>query len=182
MNLVWTTDGTPYQYRLTTRYEIPCTVSGTVTVKHARYQLDSVPGQRDHSWGVRDWWSMDWMWSALHLDDGTHLHGLSLQIPNTPAISIGYVQDSTGNVAELTTVSIRESFDANGLPANTTLELAPGEFTANVDIHAHAPARLTAVDGRVSQFPRAWVNITTNDGRSGVGWMEWNRSRAGQLQ
>jgi hypothetical protein len=182
MNLVWTTDGTPYQYRLTTRYEIPCTVSGTVTIKHARYQLNSVPGQRDHSWGVRDWWSMDWMWSALHLDDGTHLHGLSLQIPNTPAISIGYVQDSAGNVAELTTVSIRESFDANGLPANTTLELAPGEFTASVDIHAHAPVRLTGVDGRVSQFPRAWVNITTNDGRSGVGWMEWNRSRAGQLQ
>jgi hypothetical protein len=182
MNLVWTTDGTPYQYRLTTRYEIPCTVSGTVTVKHARYQLDSVPGQRDHSWGVRDWWSMDWMWSALHLDDGTHLHGLSVKIPNTPAISIGYVQDSAGNVAELTTVSIRESFDANGLPANTTLELAPGEFTANVDIHAHAPVRLTGVDGRVSQFPRAWVNITTNDGRRGVGWMEWNRSRAGQLQ
>jgi hypothetical protein len=182
MNLVWTTDGTPYQYRLTTRYEIPCTVSGTVTVKHARYQLDSVPGQRDHSWGVRDWWSMDWMWSALHLDDGAHLHGLSLQIPNTPAISIGYVQDSAGNVAELTTVSIRESFDPNGLPAETTLELAPGEFTANVGIHAHAPVRLTGVDGRVSQFPRAWVNITTNDGRSGVGWMEWNRSRAGQLQ
>ncbi len=42
--------------------------------------------------------------------------------------------------------------------------------------------RLTGVDGRVSEFPRAWVNITTNDGRSGVGWMEWNRSRAGQVQ
>jgi len=34
-----------------------------------------VPGQRDHSHGVRDWWSMDWVWSALHLDDGTALHG-----------------------------------------------------------------------------------------------------------
>ncbi|MDT5136910.1 MAG: hypothetical protein QOD58_1172 [Mycobacterium sp.] len=182
MNLVWTTDGIPYRYRLTTRYEIPCTVSGTVTVKHARYHLDSVPGQRDHSWGVRDWWSMDWMWSALHLDDGTHLHGLSVKIPNTPAISVGYVQDSAGSIAELTTVSIREAFDTNGLPANTTLELAPGDCTANVDVHAHAPVLLTAVDGRVSQFPRAWVNITTNDGRRGVGWMEWNRSQAGQLQ
>ena len=94
MNLVWTTDGTPYQYRLTTRYEIPVHRLG-----HRHRQttpatnLDSVPGQRDHSWGVRDWWSMDWMWSALHLDDGTHLHGLNMQIPNTPAISIGYVQD-----------------------------------------------------------------------------------------
>lgn len=32
MNLLWTTDGMPYQYRVTTRYEIPCTVTGTVTV------------------------------------------------------------------------------------------------------------------------------------------------------
>lgn len=178
MNLTWTTDGTPYQYRLTTRYEIPCTVSGTVTVKHARYQIDSVPGQRDHSWGVRDWWSMDWMWSALHLDDGTHLHGLSLRIPNTPAISIGYAQDSAGNISELSTVDIQEAFSANGLPANQTLEIEPGGIVANVVIRAHAPVRLTAVDGRISQFPRAWVDVVTTDGRSGVGWMEWNRSRA----
>ena len=93
MNLVWTTDGTPYKYRLTTRYEIPCTVSGTVTVDDTSYRVDSVPGQRDHSWGVRDWWSMDWMWSALHLDDGTHLHGVNIRIPGVPAVSIGYVQD-----------------------------------------------------------------------------------------
>lgn len=178
MNLEWTTAGTPYEYRLTTRYEIPCTVSGTVTVKHSRYQINSAPGQRDHSWGVRDWWSMDWMWSALHLDDGTHLHGLSLRIPNTPAISVGYAQDSAGSINELSQVNIREAFDDNGLPRDQTLEIEPGGIVANVSIRAHAPVRLTAGDGRVSQFPRAWVDVSTTDGRSGVGWMEWNRSRA----
>lgn len=180
MNLVWTTDGIPYQYRLTTRYEIPCTVSGTVTVKHARYQINSVPGQRDHSWGVRDWWSMDWMWTALHLQDGSHLHGVRIQIPNTPAFSIGYAQDRTGNITDLTTVDIREAFSANGLPENQTLQLAPAEITADVRIRAHAPVRLVGVDGRVSHFPRAWVDVTTTDGRSGAGWMEWNRSQVDQ--
>ncbi|OBI89116.1 DUF7064 domain-containing protein [Mycobacterium asiaticum] len=180
MNLLWTTDGSPYQYRLTTRYEIPCTVSGTVTVKHARYQINSVPGQRDHSWGVRDWWSMDWMWSALHLDDGTHLHGVRIQIPNTPAISVGYAQAADGNMTELTQVAVREAFGDNGLPESQTLELAPVGITAQVDIHAHAPVLLTAVDGRESQFPRAWVTVTTADGRTGAGWMEWNRSQGGQ--
>ncbi len=177
MSLAWTTDGIPYQYRLTPRYEIPCTVSGAVTVKHTRYDIDSVPGQRDHSWGVRDWWSMDWMWTALHLEDGTHLHGVRIQIPNTPALSIGYAQDRTGNITDLTTVAIREAFGANGLPQNQTLELHPGQLAADIDIRAHAPVRLTASDGRVSHFPRAWVDITTADGRSGVGWMEWNRSQ-----
>ncbi len=56
------------------------------------YRIDAVPGQRDHSWGVRDWWSMDWVWSALHLDDGTHLHGVDIRIPGVPPVGIGYLQ------------------------------------------------------------------------------------------
>ena len=180
MNLVWATDGTPYTYRLTTRYEIPCTVSGTVSVrgiKDTTYRVDSVAGQRDHSWGVRDWWSMDWMWSALHLDDGTHLHGLDLHIPGVPAMGIGYIQDPGGKVTELQTVRTRDVFGVNGLPVRTTLSLDPGEITGDVDVRGHGPVRLTAADGRVSEFARAWVSINTTDGRSGVGWMEWNRNQ-----
>ena len=97
IDLEWTTDGTPYQYRIATRYEIPCTVTGSVTIDGRRYTLDSVPGQRDHSWGVRDWWSMDWLWSALHLDDGTHLHAVDIKIPGVPPVGIGYIQDRGGD-------------------------------------------------------------------------------------
>jgi hypothetical protein len=176
MKLEWATDGTPYKYRLTTRYEIPCTVSGTVTIDGTSYRVDSVPGQRDHSWGVRDWWSMDWIWSALHLDDGTHLHGVNIRIPGAPAFSIGYLQGADGTVSELDTVASREAFGANGLPLDATLTLNPGEITADVEVRGQAPVRLTAADGRVSQFPRAWVSVSTADGRSGVGWVEWNRN------
>lgn len=176
MNLVWATDGTPYKYRLTTRYEIPCTVSGTVTVDGKSYHIDSVPGQRDHSWGVRDWWSMDWIWSALHLDDGTHLHGVNIRIPGAPTFSIGYVQGADGNVTELQAVASREAFGNNGLPLNATLTLNPGEITAEVGVRGHAPVHLTAADGRVSQFPRVWASVSTADGRNGVGWVEWNRN------
>lgn len=176
MNLVWDTDGVPYKYRMTTRYEIPCRVSGTVTVGDTGYRVESVPGQRDHSWGVRDWWSMDWMWSALHLDDGTHLHGVNIRIPGAPAFSIGYAQGADGGVTELQTVDSRESFGTNGLPLNATLTLEPGDITADVNVCGHAPVRLTATDGRVSQFPRAWATVATADGRRGVGWVEWNRN------
>ena len=84
MDLTWTTVGTPYQYRVSPRYEIPCTVSGTVTADGALDLLD-VAGQRDHSWAARDWWGMEWVWSALHLDDGTHLHGVDMRIPGAAA-------------------------------------------------------------------------------------------------
>ncbi len=176
MNLVWATDGTPYKYRLTTRYEIPCSVTGTVTVDGTSYRIESVPGQRDHSWGVRDWWSMDWIWSALHLDDGTHLHGVNIRIPGAPTFSIGYIQDADGKVTELDTVASREAFGDNGLPLNATLDLDPGGITADIEVRGQAPVRLVAADGRVSQFPRAWVGVSTADGRGGVGWVEWNRN------
>lgn len=180
LNLEWATDGTPFKYRLTTRYEIPCTVSGAVTVGDTSYHVNSVPGQRDHSWGVRDWWSMDWMWSAVHLDDGTHLHGVNIRIPGIPAVSTGYIQDRDGKLTELDAVSSGETFGDNGLPLSATFSLDPAEITADVEVRGLAPVSLTAADGRVSQFPRAWVSVTTADGRTGVGWMEWNRNLAHQ--
>ena len=59
----WTTDGVPYHYDLTTRYEIPCLVAGTVTVDGETFTVDG-QGQRDHSWGVRDWWAFGWCWCS----------------------------------------------------------------------------------------------------------------------
>ncbi len=177
MKLVWSTAGTPYQYRMTPRYEIPCTVSGVVGFDGRTVEVNAVPGQRDHSWGVRDWWSMDWVWSALHLHDGTHLHGVDLRIPGAPPMGVGYVQPPDGELIELTAVTAREAFADNDLPLATELTLQPGGITATARIMGHAPVLLTSTDGRVSRFPRAWATVTTGDGRSGVGWLEWNRSR-----
>jgi hypothetical protein len=56
----------------------------------------------------------------------------------------------------------------------------PGGITATVDVHGHGPLRLVAQDGRVSQFPRVWATVTTADGRTGVGWLEWNRNQPTQ--
>jgi hypothetical protein len=174
--LVWTTQGTPYQYRITSRYEIPCAVSGTVTAGGRSYGFDEVVGQRDHSWGARDWWGMEWVWSAVHLDDGTRLHGVDLRIPGMPPMGVGYLQNQ-GALTELTSVTAREVFGDNDLPVSTELGLEPGAVTVDVVAVGHAPVRLVAADGRVSQFPRAWATVTTGDGRRGVGWLEWNRNR-----
>ncbi len=174
MDLVWTTAGTPYQYRITPRYEIPCTVSGTVTVDGREVVVHEVAGQRDHSWGVRDWWAMDWVWSALHLDDGTHLHGVDIRIPGAPPIGVGYLQQPGRPLVELQAVTARETFGDNDLPQATTLSY--GDLTATIDVRGHAPVLLTAPDGRVSHFPRAWATVTTDDGRTGIGWVEWNRN------
>jgi Ecdysteroid kinase-like family len=126
MGLTWTTVGMPYRYRLSPRYEIPCAVSGTVTADGRSFAFSDAAGQRDHSWAPRDWWSMDWVWSALHLDDGTHVHGLDLRIPGMPPMSVGYLQRAREPLVELESVAAREDFGDDDLPIGTTLELSPG--------------------------------------------------------
>jgi hypothetical protein len=177
LDLVWETAGTPYAYRLTTRYEVPCTVSGTIRVGDEQLQLRGA-GQRDHSHGTRDWWSMDWMWSAAAFDDGTRMHAVALRIPGAPVLSVGYVQDRDCQVVELDAVETDEEVAADGLIERARIAVDRALPQLEVQPLAFGPLLLTAPDGRVSQFPRAMCRFTSEDGRSGLGWMEWNRNQA----
>lgn len=178
VDLTWTSVGQPYQYRVSPRYEIPCSVTGTVSADGRTFQFAEVKGQRDHSWASRDWWSMDWVWSAFHLDDGTHIHGVEIKIPGMSPLSAGYIQRAGEPLIELSAVTAQTAFDGDGLPVSAELHYAPADVTASIDIQGHAPVLLTSPDGRLSRFPRAWGSVTTADGRAGVGWIEWNRSQA----
>ena len=111
-------------------------MSGTVTADGRSFTFTDVAGQRDHSWAARDWWGMEWVWSALHLDDGTHLHGVDMRIPGVPRIGIGYIQRAGEPLVELQSVAAREEFGDNDLPADTRLELSPGGVTATIDVRA----------------------------------------------
>ena len=171
--LRWDTTGEPYAYRATTRYEIPCRVSGTVRCGEETIEFAGV-GQRDHSWGVRDWWSAEWMWSAAHLEDGTHLHGVEFRLPGAPPVGVGYSQPPDGGVVELDLVRAQEQPTAEGLIAQASI--AFGELEVDVRPLAFGPLLLTSPDGRTSQFPRAMCSVRTADGRDGVAWVEWNRN------
>ncbi len=82
MDLTWTTTGTPYAYRITTRYEIPAPsaerspLTATPTSSPQCPVSATTPtvcgGLVEHGLGLE---------CALHLDDGTHLHGVDLRIP-----------------------------------------------------------------------------------------------------
>ncbi|MCB0864735.1 MAG: phosphotransferase, partial [Solirubrobacterales bacterium] len=172
-DLVWETDGIPYQWRLSTRYEIPCRVSGTVTVGGESFELNG-PGQRDHSWGGRDWWASDWMWSALHLADGTHTHAVT--VPTHPDFGVGYVQRGE-DLRELGAVTSSAVESADGLTESAAIGMPPGELDVELEPLAFGAMLLEAPDGRVSHFPRAMCRVRTAEGVEGLGWVEWNRNQ-----
>jgi hypothetical protein len=180
LDLTWHTVGVPYKWRLATRYEIPCTVSGTVKVDGAVVTtFTHAPGQRDHSWGPRDWWAADWVWTAFHLDDGTHIHGVEVRAPGRPRFGVGYVQGpGKSPIAELTRVVATEDVTDHHLVQSGTMRYSSfgmEDILLDIKPKGNAPLLLEAPqDGRISYFPRSWAEVQAQDGRKGVGWIEWN--------
>lgn len=179
LELSWETDGLPYRWRHADRYEIPCRVRGNVRIGEQSFELQGA-GQRDHSWGARDWWGSDWMWCALHLDDGSHAHGVS--VPDHPNFGVGYVQGG-GELVEATTVDSSETVNADGLVESGRIAISPTGSLPGFDVEleplAHGALRLESSDGRLTHFPRAMCRLRAGDGRSGWGWVEWNRNQPG---
>jgi hypothetical protein len=172
VDLTWTVDGLPFTYDVTTRYEIPCLVSGEVTVDGVRHVLSGVVGQRDHSWGVRDWKQAGWCWAAARLGDGTRLHVTDVCFP-TFRYTTGYLQD--GSLEAVTDIAREDVFAANGLPVSSRLVLVPSGLAVTATALAHGPTLLHDEAAGTWPFPRALAEFTSDRG-TGVGWIEWNRN------
>ncbi|HUA41305.1 MAG TPA: hypothetical protein VMA32_07065 [Streptosporangiaceae bacterium] len=171
MDLDWITEGGVYPYKDLPRYEIPCRVTGSVRVGDDEIAVSGW-GERDHSWGERDWWQISWLWSSGRLADGTAFHGMQANI----GFAIGWPSFAVppgGEVSHLTGFCAQTDFGPDDFPQQSRLRLPGAPMTA-VPV-AFAPVAMTSPDGRLSRFPRALCEFTADDGRTGYGWTEWNQ-------
>jgi len=170
-DLTWTTDGTPYRYPIGARYEIPCVVDGSVTIDGRRRQITAAVGQRDHSWGERDWEAMSWCWSAARLADGARAHLTQLQIGDA-TVTVGYTQ-ADGSLLPVTEATVDIAGDLDH-PDGTALVLGPDGEQLSVVPVAFASTAVITRDGSKRAFPRAMASFTPPAGDPGWGWIEWN--------
>jgi hypothetical protein len=174
LDLVWHSDGQPYHYVHTTRYELPCLVSGSLTIDGETYTIDG-QGQRDHSWAPRDWWTIDWCWFSARLSDGTRVHGADIRIAPELRPSFGYVQDGGGVHPIEHDLVVEETLGDAQLPTAATIRCPAVGLDLAVEPIAFGPLLFVDPDGRVDRFPRALARYTAPDGRTGLGWIEWNQ-------
>lgn len=175
LDLEWETDGAAYAYPPgTTRYEVPCHVHGEVLVGDERIAVDAI-GERDHSWGARDWWVLGWTWSAGWLDDGTRFHGTAVRlgdevVPYHP----GFVQPPGRPLVGVSHTGATHVLGDRGFPVSATTSY--DELSLEVEPVAFAPVLLEDGAGRASRFPRALCRFRDpTTGRVGAGWVEWNQ-------
>jgi hypothetical protein len=160
MALTWREEAPAYPYAGGSRLEQPGWAAGEVRIGATTLPLDG-PGQRDHSWGVRDWWRFGWTWCAGWLTDGTRFQATLLdtrgRIPPD-----GYLMAPDSPLEPVHDVAV----DADTVRMNETLL----DFTdvAQVTIDLRAP------DGRSGQLRRAMTRVRAGGTRQGVGWRERN--------
>lgn len=174
--LTWLTDGLDYQWKITTRYEMPCRVTGTITIDGEEFAFAG-DGQRDHSWAPRDWWGPAWMWNAFRLDDGeglttgTKVHSVVMRGMD---YAFGYVQKGD-SLTELFHGSSDGHYDGDGRMTGSTIRLEDADLEFTVTPTAYANLLLVSEEGKVAHFIRAMADFDAADGRTGRGWIEWEQ-------
>ena len=171
LDLRWDTNGGVYPYKDLPRYEIPCTVAGSVTAGAETIAVAG-SGERDHSWGERDWWQISWLWSSGRLDDGTAFHGLQANI-GFPVPWPSFAVTAGDGLHHLDGFSAETLFGPDDLPTLSRLKLTGAPMTATP--LAFAPVAMVSPDGRTARFPRALCRFEAEDGRTGYGWTEWHQ-------
>jgi hypothetical protein len=171
LDLEWTTIGGVYPYKDLRRYEVPGRVTGWVRVGPDRFSISGW-GERDHSWGERDWWQISWLWTSGRLADGTAFHGMQANI-GFPIGWPSFVVTPAGDMTHRSGFSARTTFGADDFPQVSRLRVPGADMDATP--LAFAPVAMTSPDGRVAHFPRALCRFEAGDGRTGYGWTEWNQ-------
>jgi hypothetical protein len=169
-DLEWEIDGRVFGYpEGINRYEVPCVVHGEVLVGHEKIEFDGY-GQRDHSWGVRDWWTFPWCWFSARLANGERVHAVDLG----GGLSVGY-RMRDGRLLPSAPIATSAELGRGGLADRASVSI--GDFECAVRPVAWAPVRLESPDGRESRLPRALVQVESAAG-AGAGWIEWNQPPA----
>jgi hypothetical protein len=171
LDLTWEGVAAPFMYTATTRFEQSAWVTGQVTIGGERIDVHC-PGQRDHSWGVRDWWQFGWVWCSGRLDDGTWWHTARSIVPKVDIFQTGYVITPDIALHPVQDVKVTYDLDDEELPQRGTLAVGDLELAWKAEMQA--PVLLVSGEGKESRFPRAVCTFDTPDGRTGRGWIEFN--------
>ena len=159
----------------TSRFEQFGAWSGDVLVGDETFHLDG-RGERDHSWGRRDWWTAPWVYTAFNTGPEFALHSAGADIPGFDAAD-GYVW-SDGSLRRITRFAKDTTYDEQRMPVTASYVYEDeGGATYEVAVTADAivPVPIEERPGATGPtlFRRGPATFVV-DGRSGHGDIEYN--------
>lgn len=160
-------DGCP-QYFADNRFEQSGRVKGTITIDGRRIAFDNL-GQRDHSWGTRNWGvNYHYKWFHATTPDAA-IHFFKMEYLGR-SLTRGYVYKD-GHMSQITSVDVVD-FHLNEDMIHTAIEVVAHDI-------AGRSTRIVGQRFAHQVYPIDAINIlnevamtTEVDGKPGVGWCE----------
>ena len=149
-------------------------IRGTVAINGKTYEIDAL-GERDHSWGVRDWNAPKmWVWLTGEFSPQVAFNVTKLYVEQG-IVDAGFFHED-GKTAPLDMVDIDISYDESGTPVSFTLGLvdtdgATRPVTARIMRHVALP--FTSPDGRQKSIMYETLAEYTYKGEKGYGIAEF---------
>lgn len=125
-------------------------------------------GERDHSWGERDWWQWGWHWTSFQIGDS---FAANVVKADELDVATGYVWRMGDEPQPVTSMRLETHLGDDDIPTAARYVINH-ELEVDVEVVAAAPVPLVAPDDRTARFPRALCRYTTSEG-TGTGWGEW---------
>lgn len=149
-------------------------IRGTLAVGTDEYALDGL-GERDHSWGVRDWNAPKmWIWLTCQFSEKCALNVTKL-VMDAGAVDAGFVHLNGENVA-LTSVDIETSWDANNEPEGLEMSLKDRNgktHRVRADFLREAVVPFTSRDGKSLSLMHENLARYEMDSQTGYGVAEY---------
>lgn len=166
------------------RYEQATRVSGSAVVDGETHDFETT-GERDHSWGVREWTDGEWLWISGSFEDGTAYNHLSAWPPGGDPVAVNGFWFDGESVHPLVDASLEATpafgaetatdWLAGEAPPSVTLELAwdGGETSVSADPFATTPVEWVDEDAGLRSVMNRSPARQERDGHvSGRGFFE----------
>ena len=142
-------------------------VHGLILLGDETIEFDGF-GERDHSYGDRDWWLFGWNWASAYFNSTFTMHTLK---GDHGLFTDGYIWRGAEPL-RVTSLEAESTFDDDGLLASARY-VVNDALGVRVEPLFHAPIPLIDGTGRTSRFPRSLCRFTTDAGDVGYGWSEY---------
>lgn len=166
------------------RYEQVGRWRGELSVGDSTYEVDAW-GERDHSWGTRDWWGVPWVWSAWQLvpPGGGGPIAYNPTRPQVPGLDFVAGVNWRGEApAAVTRFDVEVAYAPRRWPEAVTFEVADDsgatETVRGTCLDA-AVLPMPARDGRFTRMVRALTIFEDSQGARGSGFVEFNQPHSG---
>jgi len=157
-------------------WEQVANISGTLILGEKKYEFKNIMGQRDHTYGVRDWTGVgNWLYYVIWFNEDLALNPAAI-VGEDGRLSTGGFIFKDGENIPLKAINIMEQkFDDKGMPIDSKLELE--DYNGEKYILKAKPGPIIPVpfedkEGNESVLVQSFGEFELNDIKGGYGTFE----------